>query len=142
MEVGKKYITKEDDIKDSVMLLKLYTPEITQEMSQREIKSIRMLEDLNYVTHELGHAFEAKVIYDNILDNPSYIDYLAPYLLNFGKEEPIFDKGEAFAISMEKIILDELSKPENFLKYGISKEKIEELWTNKRINRLRTWKSK
>ena len=138
MESGKKYITRKEDIINSVMLLKLYTPEVSKEMSQQEIKSIRMLEDLDYITHELGHAFEAKIIYDTILENPSYLDYLAPYLLKLKGEEPIFDKGEAFAISMERIILDKLSETES---YGISKADIEELWTRKRINRLRIRKS-
>jgi len=113
--------------------------DVLAKTSVEEIKKMRttsgmskLVSDINYVSHEMAHAFEHLII----TENPSYVDSII--FITKDKQPRIdYDSGEAFAVSMEKVILDELKSENGLEKYGLSQyamiENIDEVWDKKRV---------
>lgn len=80
----------------------------------------RLISDIDYVTHEMGHAFEHLIN----ASNPSYLYEF--YTRNFKYSNQDLDvqydfiDGEQFPISMEKIVLEHL-KEVGLERYGLEK---------------------
>ncbi|MBR2744599.1 MAG: hypothetical protein IKE01_04815 [Clostridia bacterium] len=152
------HISYRDYIRDNVMAnlmgrtpsdrndklsIHLYEPDISEQTSVSDMMNMidkdgipKVLSDINYISHEMAHAFE------HILkaQNPSYIDSGALSIQNNieGKISIDYDPGESFAVSMERIILDKLKESGKLEQYGLSAymnvEEIENLWQERRIN--------
>ncbi len=131
---GQKIPSKSDELR-----LYLNEPEILDKTSVEDIKKARdltgmskIISDINFISHEMAHAFEHIIK----VENPSYIDS-SIYLANNNKNMIDYDIGEAFAESMERIILDRLSEEGQLEKYGLNqyatKADIEDVWNKKRI---------
>lgn len=116
----------------------LYEPEILQKTSIEDIKRTRdisgmskIISDINYITHEMAHAFEHRII----VQNPSYIDS-SIYLLSNQGNKINYDLGESFAMSMERIILDKLKEDGQLEFYNLDKyatvNDVEDVWNKKR----------
>lgn len=132
---GQKYPSKSDEIR-----LYLNEPEILGKTSVEDIKTSRnltgmskLISDINFITHEMAHAFEHIIK----VENPSYIDS-SIYLANNYENMMDYDIGEAFAESMERLILDRLGEEGQLEKYGLKEyattNDIEDVWNKKRIN--------
>lgn len=117
----------------------LYEPEILQKTSVEDIKRTRdasgmskIISDINYITHEMAHAFEHVIK----VQNPSYIDSSIYLLANQGNMID-YDLGEAFAMSMERVVLDKLKEDGQLELYNLDKytsvSDIEDVWNKKRI---------
>ncbi|MBP3502601.1 MAG: hypothetical protein J6K42_03885 [Clostridia bacterium] len=125
-----------------VLLIHLYEPEVLNQSSTEDIKMMRdkiglskFISDINFVSHEMAHAFEHLVK----SQNPSYLDLgISSMKKNMqGITDINYDPGESFAVSMERIILDKLEEDGKLAQYGldkyVKKKDIEDVWTKKRI---------
>ena len=116
----------------------LYEPEILKKTSVKDIKRTRdasgmskIISDINYITHEMAHAFEHIIK----VQNPSYIDSSIYLLANQGHMID-YDLGESFAMSMERVVLDKLKEDGQLELYNLDKyatvSDIEDVWNKKR----------
>ena len=132
--LGEKLPDESDELR-----MYLYEPDILQKTSVEDIKKARtekdmskIICDINFISHEMAHAFE-----HNITENPSYIDG-SIYLLENHQNMIDYDIGEAFAMSMERIILDKLKEKGQIDLYELTDyvtlNDIEDVWNKKRIN--------
>lgn len=138
--MGREYNENECD----ELRMHLYEEE-QEEKSVEEIKNSKskegiskILSDINYISHEMTHAF------DHLISkkNPSKTDFKIELMVKsketqINKEKMMnFDLGESFAISMELLLFDELKKKGNLEKYGLSKyiieKDIDNVWNKKR----------
>ena len=152
--IGKKntvlqYMGRSEEHQPDVLHIYLVDDGILDKDSVEEIKQSRtntgmskVLDDIDYIAHEIGHALDSRII----IQNPSLVDaicYSATLSEQSLKNGLNLDTGEAFAISMEKIILDELKKPGQLEKFGLSDynindSDIDELWSKKRVKKWNT----
>ncbi len=135
-------ITNQSPPKESdILYLHLNEPDVVNQTSVEDIKKTRnsdgmskMISDIDYISHEIAHAFEHILL----TKNPSFIDSNICILMNSKKKNLLdYDPGESFAISMEKIILDKLKEPGQLVNYGISQyatvSDIDDVWNKKRV---------
>lgn len=131
---GQNFPNKSDEIR-----LYLNEPEILDKTSVEDIKKARdltgmskIISDINFISHEMAHAFEHIIK----VENPSYIDS-SIYLVNNHENMMDYDIGEAFAESMERLILDRIAEKGQLEKYGLDQyatiSDIEDVWNKKRI---------
>ena len=116
----------------------LCEPEVLKKTSTEDIKKTRdasgmskIISDINYLTHEMAHAFEHIIK----VKNPSYIDS-AVYLLANQRNMIDYDLEESFAISMERVVLYKLKEDGHWEQYNLDKyatvTDIEDVWNKKR----------
>lgn len=133
--LGEKLPDESDELR-----MYLYEPDILQKTSVEDIKKARaekdmskIICDIDFISHEMAHAFEHNIIGQN----PSYIDG-SIYLLENHQNMIDYDIGEAFAMSMERVILDKLKEKGQIDLYKLTEyatlSDIEDVWNKKRIN--------
>ena len=131
---GQNFPSKSDELR-----LYLNEPEILNKTSVEDIKNARdltgmskIISDINFISHEMAHAFEHIIK----VENPSYIDS-SIYLANNYENMIDYDMGESFAESMERLVLDRLAEEGQLEKYGLDQyatiSDIEDVWDKKRI---------
>ena len=114
--------------------------EVLEKDSVEDIKKMRcrngmskIISDINYISHEMAHAFEHLIS----VQNPSYVDSMARLFTDSPKDKIDYDIGESFAISMERLILDRLKQEGGLEKYNLNQyatlEDVEDVWDKKRI---------
>ncbi len=132
--IGQKFPSKSDELR-----LYLNEPEILDKTSVEDIKKARdltgmskIISDINFISHEMAHAFEHIIK----VENPSYIDS-SIYLVNNYENMIDYDIGESFAESMERLVLDRLAEEGQLEEYGLDQyatiSDIEDVWNKKRI---------
>lgn len=123
------------------LLLHLHEPEVLEKSSVEDIKKMRtnngmskIISDINYISHEMAHAFEHIIT----AQNPSYTDSMAILFTKSQKDMINYDIGESFAVSMERLVLDKLKQDGELEKYNLTQyatlEDIEDVWNKKRID--------